>query len=109
MINTTLGKKMVNAIVSISRFNKGEAGKIFDEVEKDGAKIVVKNNKPACVLVSPSQYEEMMEVIEDYYLLLEAEKRMKDSQDIEYMTQEEMLEELNIDPEELKVAEVEID
>ena len=54
----------------------GEAGEIFDEVEKDGTKIVVKNNKPACILVSPSQYEEMMEVIEDFYSLLEVEKRM---------------------------------
>jgi len=54
----------------------GEAGKIFDEVEKDGTKIVVKNNKLACILVTPSQYEEMMEVIEDFYSLLEVGKRM---------------------------------
>lgn len=51
-----------------------ETEKIFGEVEKDETKIIVKNNKPACILVSPSQYEEMMEVIEDYDLLLEVEK-----------------------------------
>ena len=46
---------MMNAMVPITRFNKGEAAKIFDEVETTGTKIVVKNNRPACVLISPSQ------------------------------------------------------
>ena len=47
---------MMNAMIPITRFNKGEATKIFDEVEHSGVKIVVKNNKPACVLLSPAQY-----------------------------------------------------
>ena len=38
---------MMNAMVPITRFNKGEAAKIFDEVETTGTKIVVKNNRPA--------------------------------------------------------------
>ena len=51
---------MMNAMVPITRFNKGEAAKIFEEVESTGTKIVVKNNRPTCVLVSPSQYEMLM-------------------------------------------------
>ena len=42
---------MMKTIVPITRFNKGEANKIFDEVETSGTKIVMKNNKPACVLL----------------------------------------------------------
>jgi len=45
--------EIMNSMVSVSRFNKGEASKIFDEVAKTGIKIAVKNNKPACVLLSP--------------------------------------------------------
>ncbi len=42
-------------IVPISRFNKGEANKIFDEVSKDGFRYVVKNNRVKCILLSPEQ------------------------------------------------------
>ena len=44
---------VMKAIVPITRFNKGEANRIFDEVESGGTKIVMKNNCPACVLMSP--------------------------------------------------------
>ena len=57
---------IMNSMVPISRFNKGEASKIFDEVESSGTKIVVKNNQPACVLLSPAQYESLMEMLSDY-------------------------------------------
>ncbi len=46
-------KGLMDSLVPVSRFNRGEAGKIFEEVSKYGTKIVLKNNTPACVLVSP--------------------------------------------------------
>jgi len=61
----------------VSRFNKGEASKIFDEVSKTGIKIAVKNNKPACVLLSPERYESLLEEIEDLELMMEVEKRLE--------------------------------
>ena len=64
---------IMNSMVPISRFNKGEASKIFDEVESSGTKIVVKNNQPACVLLSPAQYESLMEMLSDSLLYTEAE------------------------------------
>ena len=48
----------------ISRFNKGEASKIFEEVKVAGIKVVVKNNIPVCVLVSPAKYDSMMDEIQ---------------------------------------------
>lgn len=47
--------------VSISLFNRGFAGKIFEEVKKNGAKVVMKNNSPECVLLSPEEYIKLME------------------------------------------------
>lgn len=39
--------------VPISLFNRGLAGKIFNEVKQSGAKVVMKNNAAECVLLSP--------------------------------------------------------
>ena len=52
---------IMNSIVPITRFNKGEANRIFDEVESSGTKIVMKNNRPARILMSPGRYEALME------------------------------------------------
>ena len=35
---------VLDSIISISQFNKGQANKIFSDVKKVGTKIVVKNN-----------------------------------------------------------------
>ena len=45
--------KLLNSFVAISRFNKGEAGKIIDEVHEEGFKIIIKNNEPVCVMITP--------------------------------------------------------
>ncbi|MBO5219649.1 MAG: type II toxin-antitoxin system Phd/YefM family antitoxin [Clostridia bacterium] len=100
---------MMNAMVPITRFNKGEASKIFDEVEANGMKIVVKNNKPACVLLSPAQYENLMEMLSDAILLAEAEKRMAANDDSENISHEDLLAELGITEEELADVDVEIE
>ena len=99
---------MMNAMVPITRFNKGEASKIFDEVESSGIKIVVKNNKPACVLLSPAQYENLMEMLSDAILLAEAEKRMAANDDSENISHEDLLAELGITEDELADVDVEI-
>jgi len=68
--------EIMRSMVPVSRFNKGEASKIFDEVSQMGIKIAVKNNKPACVLLSPERYESLLEEIENLELMMEVEKRL---------------------------------
>ena len=46
--------------VPITQFNRGLAGKIFDEVKQCGAKVVMKNNTAECVLISPDEYVRLM-------------------------------------------------
>ncbi len=77
MINNVFSGNLVDALVPISRFNKGEANEIFDEVRASGFKVVVKNNAPTCVLLTPEVYKEMMDIIDDHYLLTMAEERLK--------------------------------
>jgi len=71
-LNNTL-----DAVVPISRFNRGEANKVFDEVRESGCKVVVKNNVPACVLLAPERFSAMMDMIEDQALLAVAEARIE--------------------------------
>ncbi|MGI6578342.1 MAG: type II toxin-antitoxin system Phd/YefM family antitoxin [Eubacteriales bacterium] len=100
---------MMKKIVPITRFNKGEANKIFDEVQSSGTKIVMKNNRPACVLVSPEQYESLIEMLSDYLLLAEADRRMTANNNAENISHEDMMRSLGITQEELDAVDVEIE
>jgi len=88
MIDTVSHENILDSLVPISRFNKGEANKIFDEVRLSGFKIVVKNNAPACVLLSPDKYKEMIEMLDDQYLLALAEERLKNDTGVTYSFEE---------------------
>jgi len=50
----------MHAVVPISRLNKGETGKIIDEVKEDGIRIIVKNNIPECVMMSVDEYDKFV-------------------------------------------------
>jgi len=64
--------------VSISLFNKGLANQIFDKVKNEGAKVVLKQNEPICVLLAPSEYLEMMEELENAKMLENVIRRLKE-------------------------------
>jgi len=75
MLDVIALSNTLDALIPITRFNRGEASKVFDEVRKSGCKIVVKNNTPACVLLTPEKYQEMVSIIEDQCLLALAKDR----------------------------------
>ena len=62
--------------VPISLFNKGLAGKIFEDVRQSGAKLVMKNNAPECVLLSPDEYLRLLDEMNDAKLAALAAERM---------------------------------
>ena len=63
--------------ISISLFNRGLAGKIFEDVKQSGAKVVMKNNSAECVLMSPDEYVNLMDEVNDARLLSIANERMQ--------------------------------
>lgn len=63
--------------IPISLFNKGMAGKIFKSVKENGSKVVMKNNVPECVLMSPESYLAMTEKLENAELLALALHRIE--------------------------------
>lgn len=82
--------------VSISLFNRGLAGKIFQEVNTTGAKVVMKNNAPECVLLSPQEYVDLMETVQDARLLLTANERMRNYDSDKTIPAEEVQQDLGI-------------
>lgn len=63
--------------VPITLFNRGLAGKIFEEVKQQGCKVVMKNNTPECVLLSPEEYLHLMDEVNDAKLAALAAERMQ--------------------------------
>lgn len=100
---------VMNTLVPISRFNRGEANKIFEEVHETGFKIVLKNNSPACVLLTPEAYDKMLDTIENYRLLIEAEKRMANARTEDFVPADVAMQELGIDENDLNAADVELE
>ena len=96
--------------VSISQFNRGLAGKIFSDVKQTGPKVVMKNNEAEVVLLSPDQYVELMDLLNDYELLAIAAERLEHFNPVSLISEEEMDRRLNISREDLdSVGEVEFE
>ena len=76
--------------VPISQFNRGLAGKIFEDVKASGAKVVMKNNAAECVLMSPQEFLALMEEVNDARLLTIASKRLESFDPDDALSMEEM-------------------
>lgn len=76
-----ISAEFLQSLVPISQFNKGQASKIFDRLHSERELIVLKNNQPSASILSPEEYTRLTEIEEDYFLLLEANKRMEENGD----------------------------
>lgn len=104
---------VVNALkttIPISVFNRGGAGKVFKEVKNSGPKVVIKNNVPECVLISPEEYVKLVDDLEDAKLLALAEARTRTDQPSKELSEAEVMKRLGITQEELDdIGDVEIE
>ena len=91
----------INRTVPISQFNRGLAGQIFSDVKKTGSKVVMKNNEAEVVLVPPAEYVELMDMLNDYELLIVAMQRLEHYDPSTLISEEEMDRELAITQEEM--------
>lgn len=111
MIKTKKKKEVIcknDNSVSISMFNKCKANKIFEDVNAKGAKAVFKNNKKIAVIVSPKVFNEMIEKLEDYELMIKAVKRINASNE-KKVSMEDVMKEMGISQEDLDNTDVSVD
>ncbi len=92
---------LLQSLVPISQFNKGQASKIFDRLRSEKELIVLKNNQPSAIILSPEEYTRLTEIEEDYFLLLEANKRIEANEDKNTIPIDAVITDLGISKEEL--------
>lgn len=101
---------IIEKTVPVSMFNNGMAEKVFDDVKRDGTKVVIKNNFAECVLMSPEEYMRLNDEYNDFKLLALAHERMENFDPSKLLTEEEVFQSLGITQEELdNMEEVEIE
>ena len=94
---------ILNILVPITQFNRSQASKIFDRLHSESRLIVIKNNQPAAIILSPSEFQRLNEIEEDYTLLLEATRRLKEDSSSTY-SREDVMSELGISEADLAAA-----
>ena len=92
---------LLHSLVPISQFNKGQAAKIFDRLHSEKELIVLKNNQPSAIILSPEEYTRLTEIEEDYFLLLEANKRIEENGDKQTVSFDSVMRTLGISEQEL--------
>ena len=95
---------IMNSLIPITLFNRGQASRIFDRLQSESQLVVLKNNQPAAVILSPEEFYRLNEIEEDYVLLLEAVRRLVNN-DAPATSMEAMLEELGISQDEINNVE----
>ena len=94
---------ILDSLVPITQFNRGQASKIFDRLHSESRLIVLKNNQPAAIILSPSEFQRLSEIEEDYILLLEATRRLKEDSS-STSSREDVMSELGISEADLAAA-----
>lgn len=102
--NMAYAANILNSLVPITQFNRGQASRIFDRLHTESQLVVLKNNQPAAVILSPEEYARLSEIEEDYLLLIEATKRLADN-NAPSTPMDEVMKELGITDEEIDAAE----
>lgn len=96
--------------IPISLFNRGLAGKIFEEVKQCGAKVVMKNNTAECVLLSPDEYIQLIDEVNDARLLTMANTRMAKADPSSFVPADQLYAEMGITQTDLdEIGEVDIE
>lgn len=96
--------EVLDRLVPITQFNRGQASRIFDRLNTESQLIVLKNNQPAAVILSPTEFSRLSEIEEDYELLLEAVERLAGSASAQAYSMKEVLSELGISDADLAEA-----
>lgn len=68
---------ILDNMVSVTSLNHGGASKALSRVEDDHPVIVLKNNRPSAVIITPDDYRRLTQAEEDFALYQEAMERLR--------------------------------
>lgn len=100
-----LTANILTRLIPITQFNRGQASRIFDRLHSEPELIVLKNNQPSAVILSPDEYTRLAEIEENYILLLEATKRLAANENKATIPEAEVMKHFGITDADLEGAE----
>ena len=95
----------LRALVPISQFSKGKATEIFDRLKDEPQLVVLKNNTPAAILLSPDEFGRLAEIEENYKLLLLAQERLANNNVSNARSEADVMRDLGITQADIDAAE----
>lgn len=104
-MSMSINARTLRSLVPISQFSKGKATQVFERLRQEPQLVVLKNNVPAAVLLSPEEFSRLAEVEENYQLLLLAQERLASEKKRASVTEQEVMEALGISEEDIESAE----
>lgn len=72
-----MSKSAFSHTVSLSQFSGAQAKQIFERLREERQLVVCNENAPIAVLLSPEEYHRLLEIEENYRLLLLAQDRLE--------------------------------
>jgi antitoxin StbD len=100
-----ISSETLRSLVSISQFSKGQATQVFDRLKNEPQLVVLKNNVPAAILLSPDEFSRLAEIEENYRLLMLAQERLAGSNLEGARNELDVMESLGITEEDVDAAE----
>ncbi|NSW90359.1 MAG: type II toxin-antitoxin system Phd/YefM family antitoxin [Firmicutes bacterium] len=95
-------RDVIGRLISVSDLSRGMASKIIQRVGKNKEQyIIVKNNKPEAIILSVDEYTDLLETKENFELLKMANERIKNFNQNETLTRDDIIKEYNISEERL--------
>lgn len=92
----SINAQTLKSLVPISQFSKGKATQVFDRLNREPQLVVLKNNVPAAVLLSPEEFSRLAEIEENYQLLLMAQERLANEKNQKTISEQEVMKALGI-------------
>lgn len=101
----TISTETLRSLVSISQFSKGQTTKVFDRLKNEPQLVVLKNNVPVAILLSPDEFSRMAEIEENYRLLMLAQERLAHDNLANARSEADVMARLGISESEIDAAE----
>ena len=100
-----ISTETLRSLVSISQFSKGKATEVFDRLKNEPQLVVLKNNTPAAILLSPDEFGRLAEIEENYKLLLLAQERLANDNMSKARDVAQVMQDLGISEKDIEAAE----
>ena len=98
-------RQLLKSFVPVTQFNRGKASQIFDRLHSERRLIVLKNNQPSAIILSPEEYERLTEIEADYDLIVEAQARLAKNADKVGFSEAQVMVDIGITEEDIANAE----